>query len=85
MNQRIAVEPGLTPVKELLSTKGYQVDSINVGADASTAAGNYDAYIVTGMNSNFLGMGNTTSKAVVINASGLTPEQIVTELQSRLS
>ncbi len=84
MNQRVAVEPNLTPVKELLSSKGYQVDSMNVSGNTSMAAGNYDAYIVTGMNSNFMGMGNTSSKALVIDATGLTAEQVYQELQSRL-
>lgn len=84
MNQRVAVEPNLTPVKELLSSKGYQVDSINESGNTSMAAGNYDAYIVTGMNSNFMGMGNTSSKALVIDATGLTAEQVYQELQSRL-
>lgn len=84
MNQRVAVEPNLTPVKELLSSKGYQVDSMSESGSTSMAAGNYDAYIVTGMNSNFMGMSNTSSKALVIDATGLTAEQVYQELQSRL-
>ncbi len=84
MKHKLAIEPALTPIKEYLSEKGYQVDSMSTYGDSSNIHGKYDAYIVTGMNSNLMGISDTSTKAVVINAQGLTPEQVYHELQMRL-
>jgi hypothetical protein len=84
MNKRIAIEPKLTPVKELLTNKGYTVDSINFGEFTNKSTDKYDAYIITGMDKNFLGVNDTSTRAVVIDATGLTAEQVYHELQMRL-
>lgn len=84
MKQRIAVEPDLTPIKDFLSDKGYSVDSINWSEGSAKQSSKYDAIIVTGLNSNFMGINDTDSKSVVIEAKGLTPEQVYHELQLRL-
>lgn len=83
MKQKIAVEPTLTPVKDFLSSKGYNVESINFGEALTTKSNQYDAFIVTGMDKNFMGIHDTNTKAVVIDAKGLTPEQVYHELQIR--
>lgn len=84
MNYRIAVEPNLTPVKELLSSKGYQVESINLYKNSSAQQESFDAYIVNGLDSNSLGINETSTKAPVINAVGLTAEEVYNELRNRL-
>jgi hypothetical protein len=84
MKHKVAVEPNLTPVNDLLVEKGYQVDSLNFNEEADGQAEGYDAFIVTGMNKNFLGMHDTESKAVVIDATGMSPEQVYHELQTKL-
>jgi hypothetical protein len=40
----------------------------------------YDAVVVSGMNTNLLGMSDTNTKAAVINADGKTPEQVAGEI-----
>jgi len=82
MNGRIAIEPNLTNVKSYLDQKGYTVESINFG-DSSKNLQGYDAIVVTGQNSNFFGYEDTETKAVVIKADGLTPEQVANALKQR--
>ena len=84
MSRRIAIEPNLTPVKELLSSKGYQVDSINYDKASSNFKDNYDAFIVNGLDTNSFGINDTGTKAPVINAVGLTAEEVYKELENRL-
>ena len=84
MKRNIAVERNLTPVKYFLTSKGYNVDSIDINKEYTKGMEKYDAIVVTGMNSNFLGVEDTNTKAVVIEAKGLTSEQVFNELEKRL-
>lgn len=83
MNQKIAIEPNLTPIKNFLSEKGYSVENIDYGQGTTTNK-DYAAFIVAGVETNFMGIQDTSSKAVVINADGMTAEQVYKELQARL-
>jgi hypothetical protein len=82
--KKVAIEPNLTPISKYLTEKGYKVQSINFNDESSKTNSNYDAYVVTGLNSDFLGVNDTASRAVVIDASGLSPEQVYHELEIRL-
>jgi len=85
MNKRIiGVEENLTPVKDYLTSKGYSVESININKEFTENMQKYDALVVRGMNNNFLGISDTNTKAVVIDAKGMTAEQVYNELESRL-
>lgn len=83
MSIRVAVEPDLSPVKDFLKGKGYQVESINFNEQSSNNTNKFDVFVVTGLNTNFMGMNDTNTKAVVIQAAGMTPEQVYHELQSK--
>ncbi|EPR13838.1 YkuS family protein [Ruminiclostridium papyrosolvens] len=82
MNQKIAIEPNLTPIKDYLTKKGYNVENMDYGQGATK--NNFDAIIVAGVETNIMGIQDTSSKAIVINADGMTEEQVYQELQSRL-
>lgn len=82
MKGKIAVEQDLTPVKNYLTDKGYSVECIDFNQQSPAKLHNYDAFIVSGLNSNFLGMHDTKTSAVVINADGMTPEEVARELES---
>lgn len=85
MKHNIAIETTLTPIKDYLTDKGYHVETMSFDKNAApTKAGNFDAIIVTGINDNLMGISDTTTRAVVIEAKGLTPEQVYHELQMRL-
>lgn len=84
MNRTIAVEHNLTPVMEYLSEKGYKVEGIDLSSEYSKNIDKYDAVVVTGMNKDFLGVQDTVSKIPVIEAKGLTAEQVYNQLTSSL-
>ena len=74
MKGKIAIEPALSNVKSYLTENGYDVVSMT-----SDLRG-YDAIVVTGLSKNLLGIQDTETKAVVINADGLTPQEIANRL-----
>ena len=84
MKHKVAVENSLTPISEYLSKKGYSVDSVDFSKEYTRGMDLYDAVVVTGLNENFLGVEDTNTKAVVIDAKGLTAEQVYNRLEDRL-
>lgn len=82
---RIGIERSLTNVKSLLEQGNYDVvemDSQNT--DTKRTQRKLDAIIVSGMDSNFLGMQDTLSNTPVISAAGKTAEEVQRELQDTL-
>ncbi len=79
--QKIAVQRGLTPVQEYLSGHGYDVETVDFDAFSKSQDEDYDAIIVTGMNNDFLGMQDTATGAPVIDATGMTPEEVCEQIQ----
>ncbi len=84
MKHVVAVEPDLTPIKDFLTDKGYKVESINADDNSFKSADKYDAFVVNGLDANSLGFYDTSTRAIVIYADGLTPEQVYHELKLRL-
>ena len=74
----VAIEGQLTPYSEALNDAGYRVVSLT---DASLRTAN--AVVVQGSDDNFLGMEDPLTKAPVINATGYTANQIVSEVKHR--
>lgn len=77
MEKIIAVEDGLSHIKNALEQSGYKV--VRAGA-----GGKVDATIVTGMKDNIMGMQDIKEKSVVLDATGKTGDQIIDELRIRL-
>lgn len=84
MNKTIAVERNLTPVIQYLSDKGCKVESIDFGSEYRKNIDKYDALVVTGMNRDFLGVHDVVSKIPVIDAKGLTAEQVYSQVLNSL-
>jgi hypothetical protein len=82
MNGRIAIEPTLTDVREYLTERGYAVENIPFGDSTPSDLSVFDAIVVTGLNSNVMGIEDAGAKAVVINADGLTPPEVEQRLNS---
>lgn len=82
MKCKIAVEQNLTPVKDYLTGKGYQVECITFNDQSFTKLKDYDAIVVTGLKNDFLGMQDTMTGAAIINATGMTPEEVEKEIES---
>lgn len=79
MGPKIGVEDNLRPVKKYLSRKGYEVCSIKEDTLES-----FDAVVISGMSENFLGMQDTETGAPIIDATGLTPEEVYDRIRDGL-
>ena len=80
--KRVAVEESLKNVKDYLTDKGYDVSEIK---NTKNNMNTFDAIVVSGQNSNFLGMQTTSTKAPVVNANGMSVEDVYNELSNRFS
>ncbi|MCT4607253.1 MAG: YkuS family protein [Marinisporobacter sp.] len=80
--RKIAVERSLKNVKNYLNTNGYEVTDLE---SSKASLKNFDAIVVSGQNSNLLGMQDTNTRASVINAAGMTPEDVQNQITNRLS
>lgn len=74
MTKKIAVEPGLTDLSRLLKNQGYEVVSPGSG-------GHVTAVVIDGLDNNTMNMQDTSTKAPVIDASGHTPDQILSRIK----
>ncbi|AZB42640.1 YkuS family protein [Bacillus sp. FJAT-42376] len=78
---RIGVEQSLTNVEEALKSMGYDVVQIRSEEDAQ----NCDCCVVTGLDNNIMGISNTVTEGSVIEASGLSAEEICQQVQHRFN
>ncbi|XJZ25798.1 YkuS family protein [Bacillota bacterium Lsc_1132] len=78
---KIGVEESLTNVQQALREKGYDVVELKQGSDAQDC----ECCVVTGLDSNVMGMQDTMTKGSVIDANGLTADEVLQEVESRLS
>jgi len=76
----IGVEEALTNVQEALRDKGYEVKTIKNEQDVQGC----DCCVVTGSEMNAMGINDTMTKAPVIDAKGMSAEDIVKEVASRM-
>ena len=67
---KVAVEKHLSDVKQILEQNGYEV----VGMDSAT---NCSCCVISGQDKNVMGMADTATEAPVINAEGLTAQEIL--------
>ncbi len=84
MKGRIAVEQNLKPVANYLTAQGYSVVSMNVSDMLSGYKSGYDAFVISGASENFIGIENRVTDASVINASGLTPEDVAGKISAAI-
>ena len=84
MKKKVAVESQLSNVSEYLEHQGYEVMEFQHNQGISGQLANVDAVVITGMDQNYIGMHDIKTPAPVINASGLSPQQIGEMLEERL-
>ncbi|HFO0456835.1 MULTISPECIES: YkuS family protein [unclassified Bacillus cereus group] len=77
---KIGVENSLTDVQQALQQHGHEVITINSEHDAQGC----DCCVVTGQDSNMMGIADTSIKGSVINAHGLTTDEICQQVESRI-
>jgi len=77
---KIGVEASLSNIKQVLQEKGYEVVELKQESDAA----NCDCCVVSGLDSNVMGMHDTVTQAPVIEAKGLSAEEVCQQVESRL-
>lgn len=81
MMKTVAVEEGLTPVREYLESQGCQVVDMSNGQNQPSGA---SVMVVTGMDKNLMGMQSVQQNIPVISAEGLSPEDVYNRVKSHL-
>ncbi|CAH2212921.1 YkuS family protein [Tepidibacter aestuarii] len=79
--KNIAVERTMSFVKNDLKREGYQIDIIDTNEKNNpNYLNNFDALLVSGSKSNFIGIEISSTKVPVIKATGKSIEDIKVEL-----
>ncbi|WP_366923961.1 YkuS family protein [Metallumcola ferriviriculae] len=81
MKKRVAVEQTLRNVGQFLSEKGYEIASLDPLSESKAELHNVNAVIISGQDENLMGMEDTKTRVPVIDARGMTPENIYQHLQ----
>ncbi|MGE5396708.1 MAG: YkuS family protein [Chitinophagales bacterium] len=74
----VAVDKNLSLVKEYLVAQGCQIVDV-----IEANYGSVDAIVLSGGDQNLMGIGNTETKAPVIDARGKTPHEVWQSLKQR--
>ncbi|WP_404427444.1 YkuS family protein [Ureibacillus chungkukjangi] len=77
MANTIGVEQSLSNVEAALKAKGYQVVQLRSEADAK----NCDVCVITGQDDNVMGISDTTVKGPVIDATGLSADEVLDRVE----
>ncbi|ULT55257.1 YkuS family protein [Neobacillus drentensis] len=77
---KVGVEQSLTNIQQVLKEKGYDVVELKQESDAQ----NCDCCVVTGLDSNVMGMSDTFTKGSVIDANGMSADEVCRQVESRL-
>lgn len=77
---KIAVDPSLSNIQQALRDKGYEVVELKNETDSQ----NCDLCVVTGLDSNVMGIQDTSTKASFIDANGMTADQVCQEIDHKL-
>ncbi|MEL3971622.1 YkuS family protein [Rossellomorea oryzaecorticis] len=80
MARRIGVEESLQNVVQALREKGHDVVELKQESDAQGC----DCCVVTGGDSNVMGIQNAVTQGSVIEASGLSADEVCQQVESRL-
>lgn len=83
--KKIGVEVGLTNVADFLKNEGYSVEILSESIDNNIPKlDGLDAIVTSGMNTDMLGISDTETKAPVISANGLTPQEIKSRIEGQM-
>ncbi|MFY9176089.1 MAG: YkuS family protein [Caldicoprobacterales bacterium] len=83
--KHIAVQEGLTPVINYLIRSGYKVSEFSTRQKASKDfLDGFDAVVMTGLDDNFMGIQTSNSNRPIIEARGMTPEDVKAAIEQRV-
>jgi len=83
--KKVAVEKGLSNVQNFLTQQGITVETLDTQNKANSQyLSQYDAIVVSSLDNNVMGITNTLTKIPIINASGLTPQDVYNQIQNQM-
>lgn len=75
--KKVGIEKGLKDIASFLTNQGYSVQELSESFENNTSKyDGLDAIITADYNTDMMGYSDTQTKVPVINASGLTPQEI---------
>ncbi|MDQ0162195.1 YkuS family protein [Aeribacillus alveayuensis] len=77
---KIGVEQSLTQVQAALRERGHEVVTLRQENDAQGC----DCCVITGQDENVMGIQNIVSEASVINARGMSADQVCQQVERKL-
>ncbi|WP_123053201.1 YkuS family protein [Clostridium sp. JN-1] len=82
--KKIGVEKGLSRIADYLNTEGYSVEILgeNLESDALRCK-DLDVIVAADYNKDMMGFSDTSTKVPIVNASGLTGEEIKNMIQQK--
>ncbi|MGD6801161.1 YkuS family protein [Rossellomorea vietnamensis] len=80
MSRRIGVEESLQNVVQALREKGHDVVELKQETDAQGC----DCCVLTGLDSNVMGIANVVTQGSVIEANGLSADEVCQQVESKL-
>ena len=82
--KKVAVQNGLSTITDYLSKEGYTVKEFdNRKKNAGNFLNKYDAVVVTGENQNIMGIEDTISSTTIIDATGMTAEEVKVRIEDK--
>lgn len=81
MSRIIGIEESLSNVEDALRAKGYQVVQLRTEEDARKC----DCCIVTGQDNNFMGISDIETAGSVIDARGLSADEVCQHVDTMFS
>jgi len=83
---RVGIERPLSNVKRYLESRDCSVEVLDSNnKDSQRALDGFDAIVVSGSDSNFMGMEDVITTTAVINANGKTEEEIYNDVSKAAS
>lgn len=82
--KKIGIEKGLSNIVDYLTSEGYSVEVLSESIDNNIPKlHGLDAIVTAGYNTDMLGISDTETKAPVVNAKGLTPEEVKSRIEQQ--
>lgn len=83
--KNIAVERSLSNISEYLNRHGYNVQNIEIDQkNNKDFIDGFDAVVITGLSENEMGIETTMAKTSIIDARGMTPQEVKDEIEKRI-
>lgn len=75
--KKVGIEKGLRNVADYLSSEGYSVQELSGPIKENLSRlGNLDVIVTSGLDTDMMGHSTTETRTPVVNADGLTPEEV---------